>query len=297
MKNFYVIVFIFLLHFSSSAQTIDASGVCITGTITLNYVGEVEGKPAFEGTGTVDGFANVAVSILWIVPENLWVLAFDGQPYFQNACTTPDPPGTSNASCPWTVVDGTTCTGVAALSLTGSGILPVRLVSFTATAINNEVQLDWITAMESNNKGFEIQRSQDGINWLPVGFVNGAGNSSSLLNYQFLDKKPLAGKNFYRLLQTDLDGRFSYSKIVSINITDASFYTLKNNSGNGVFDISIRSNSQADIFIMDLSGRQLIKRTVEGGDHQLDISRYPAGIYLLRLQKGNEIMIEKLVKQ
>lgn len=297
MRLFYIIVFILFLPFISFSQTIDASGECITGTITLNYVAEVDGKPAYQGTGTVEGTAGVIVSIYWIVPENVWVLDFDGQPYFQNACNTPDPPGTTNASCPWSVVDGTTCTGAAELSLTGSGILPVRLVSFTAALKNNAVQLDWITATETNNKGFEIQRSKDGNDWSTIGFLNGTGNSSSQVRYQFLDKKPLEGKNFYRLLQTDYDGRFAYSKIVSVNISNNSFYTLKNNTSNGIYDINIQSNSRVDISVMDLSGKQLMRKTLDGGDQQLNISNYPAGIYLLRLQKGNDIIIEKLVKQ
>jgi len=297
MKSFYIIAFIFLLPFSSFAQTIDVSGECITGTITLNYVDEINGKPAYQGTGTVLATTGVTVNMYLITPEDLWVLDFDGQPYFQNECNTPNPSGTSNALCPWTIVTETACTGNAALTIAGSGILPVRLISFIASPKNNSVQLEWVTATETNNKKFEIQRSIDGVSWSPVGFVNGAGNSSSLVNYTFLDKNPLAGKNFYRLLQTDFDGRFSYSKIVSVNISNASFYTLKNNSGNGVYDMNIHANSGVDIFIMDISGKQLMKKTFNGGDHQINISSYPAGIYLLRIQNGNEIMIEKLVKQ
>ena len=123
-----------MLHLAATAQTVNISGQCITGTpILTKTADEVDGKPAYEGTGTVDGNENVAISIFWMEDEHVWVLAFDGQPYYFSACDQPAPPGTSFPACTWEVVDGTSCTGGAALVINGSGTLPVRLISFTAT--------------------------------------------------------------------------------------------------------------------------------------------------------------------
>ena len=95
MKNlFYLLLFIFFHITSPKAQTVDRFRSCITGTITLNSIGDIDGKPAYENTGTVEGIAGVQVDVYWLTPDNLWVLAFDGQPYFQNSCTSALPPST-----------------------------------------------------------------------------------------------------------------------------------------------------------------------------------------------------------
>ena len=98
--------------------------------------------------------------------------------------------------------------------------LPVKLVSFNVSKSNNsdELMLEWQTATELNNDYFKIQRSRDGYIFNDIGKVNGAGTSSQLLNYSFLDNRPLNGANYYRLIQFDFDGAFKYSKIRHIDI-------------------------------------------------------------------------------
>ena len=96
--------------------------------------------------------------------------------------------------------------------------LPVELLNFNAQRINDEfVKLDWQTASEINNDYFTIERSLNGIDWDEIDRIDGAGNSSSLLSYESIDKSPLMGISYYRLKQTDFDGEFSYSNIKSIN--------------------------------------------------------------------------------
>ena len=97
--------------------------------------------------------------------------------------------------------------------------LPIELFSFTAVQIPySTVQLDWQTASEINNDYFTIERSVNGTNWEIVNTIDGAGNSSSLLNYTSIDNSPLSGISYYRLKQTDFDGQFSYSNIKNVNI-------------------------------------------------------------------------------
>ena len=298
MRYHYLLYFALITPILINAQTVNVSGECITGTVNLTKISDVNGKPAYQLTGTVDGVPDVTVSIYWLgAPDNLWVVDFDGQPYFQCACDFPGPPSTANPSCPWTDVSGTTCTGASALLIGGSDALPVRFLSFTASRENNSIQLKWETATETNNKGFEVQRSKDGISWTEIGFVNGAGNSYSVRTYQFTDAAPVSGNNYYRLVQYDLDDRRSYSTVVHVDFSIGSFYTLSNNPSSGIYQLNILSGEPVEVSVFDLSGRRLISKIANHGVHQLDLTRHEDGIYLLRLRKDNETVTTKLIKQ
>jgi hypothetical protein len=263
----------------------------------LASVGNVNGKPAYSQTATVMGIAGVTVSVYWLdAPDNVWVLDFDGQPYFQSACLTADPPATGGASCPWTAVTAQVCTGGSALSINGSGVLSIKLTSFTATQNNNEVVLNWQTTGEINNQKFDVQRSTDGSNWITIGSVNGAGNSASSVSYHFSDNTSLPGRNFYRLIQYDFDNKMTFSRIIKIDLSTSSLYKITGNPGNGVYQVNIQTSKPVTLSLSDLSGKQLHKTTAAPGIHRIDISRFPSGMYLLRINTGTEIFTEKLIK-
>ncbi len=298
-KIFYALLFTFFCTTSLNAQTVVVSGQCMTGTITLNPIGNIDGKPAFEGTGTVQGFPNVQIDVYWLgAPDNLWVLAFDGQPYFQNSCTGVMPPATGGTTCVWTAVSGQTCTGVNPLDINGSGTLDAKIISFTARKNNKEVILNWITASETNNKGFEIQRSADGINWSKIAFVNGSINSSAEKNYQFTDATPFSGRNFYRIRQLDLDNKATLSSIVVVKVLQSGFYSISNNPGNGLYNLHIETGLEKINFsVTDVNGKRIFTKIYNGtGDQQIDITKYSSGIYLLQIQKGKDVFTEKLIK-
>jgi hypothetical protein len=97
--------------------------------------------------------------------------------------------------------------------------LPIELLSFEATPINNKyVQLNWQTSTEINNDYFTAERSTDGITWNELNKIDGAGNSSSILAYSTIDNNPSKGISYYRLKQTDFEGKFSYSTTVSVSV-------------------------------------------------------------------------------
>lgn len=106
-----------------------------------------------------------------------------------------------------------------------STILPVELLFFTAKEdySNNIVILTWKTAQEIDNEGFFVQRSNNGLNWDNLEFITGKENSKQGADYQFLDKNPVGGINYYRLKQIDFDGQYEYSKINSVYWKDDSF--------------------------------------------------------------------------
>ncbi|MCK7526061.1 MAG: hypothetical protein MZV64_54870 [Ignavibacteriales bacterium] len=96
-------------------------------------------------------------------------------------------------------------------------VIPVELESFTASVSDKQINLNWITATELNNSGFEIEKSTDNFIWNKIGFVNGKGTTTDKSYYSFNDNNPIDGKSYYRLKQIDYDGTFTYSSIVAIN--------------------------------------------------------------------------------
>src|SRR5690606_5901494 len=121
-------------------------------------------------------------------------------------------------------------------------VIPVELASFNAAVSGNDVTLNWITASETNNYGFEIQRSlKDGkfirqsVNedrWEVVGFVEGKGTTSEQQFYTFTDRYLSAGKYQYRLKQIDFAGSVNYSKIVEVNTSVPVGFVLEQNYPN-----------------------------------------------------------------
>lgn len=95
-------------------------------------------------------------------------------------------------------------------------ILPVTFVSVGAVLKNGEVLVSWSTAQEENNDYFDVEKSIDGKNWVYVGSLNGAGNSSDLIEYEFLDYVNDEAIIYYRIKQVDYDGKFAYSDVVYV---------------------------------------------------------------------------------
>ena len=98
-------------------------------------------------------------------------------------------------------------------------VLPIELLNFNAYLVDNEhIKLNWQTASEINNDYFTIERTKNGTDWQELTKLNGAGNSSALQSYSSFDNNPYYGISYYRLKQTDFNGKFSYSQIRSVNI-------------------------------------------------------------------------------
>ena len=118
------------------------------------------------------------------------------------------------------------------------GTLPVELTSFSANVSGSSVELNWQTATEVNNYGFEVERNVhtstllSATKWEKLGFVNGNGNSNSPKDYSFIDDKVSTGKYYYRLKQIDNDGQFEYSKKVEVSFMKPNEFKLEQNYPN-----------------------------------------------------------------
>ena len=169
-----------------------------------------------------------------------------------------------------------------------SSLLPIKLLNFNPDLIDDgHVKLSWQTASETNNDYFTIERSINGVEWETVTRINGAGNSSILLNYSTIDNNPYHGVSYYRLKQTDFDGEIEYSKIKSVNlqnqISEVSIYPNPVNT-----ELTIEGNSAEleGIVIYNMSGQNVTARTQQTRINEtrmaIDLSQLAVGIYYIK---------------
>jgi hypothetical protein len=183
--------------------------------------------------------------------------------------------------------------------------LPVELLSFTGKSIDNKVKLNWTTSSETNNDYFSIEKSTDGITYNLLGTVKGAGNSNIKLNYEFEDIAPELGVNYYKLKQTDFDGKFEYFNIITVSIENTT--AAMTASPNPFIDeIKIKYNSSVsgvvEIILYDLNGN-IVKKSqqeVSKGSNVFvcsDFKTVPAGVYLLGITQDNKsTAVIKMIK-
>jgi len=158
--------------------------------------------------------------------------------------------------------------------------LPVTLTGFTATRSGNNVVLQWQTATEENTSDFIIQRSPDGKTYTDIGTVAAAGNSKTLANYTFTDQQPSTGNNFFRLKQTDLDGKYNYSsvRLISFSTGDKILWYV---TGKGSADIRLQHGNNEPYALFDSGGRLLRAGRLVNGVTQ--VTQLPPGIYFVRV--------------
>lgn len=180
-----------------------------------------------------------------------------------------------------------------------SSSLPVQLLNFNAIPMNQEVVLKWKTASELNNDFFTIQRSRDGINWNNIKFLDGAGNSSDLIEYSSIDKAPLLGISYYRLKQTDFDGQSDYSQIVSVNYgyNSDNYILIYPNPAISELNLITDFIEFNKIKVYNILGQevtQLVKITeIDNGKFVLDLSTLSSGYYCIM----SKTTVNKVYKQ
>ncbi len=185
--------------------------------------------------------------------------------------------------------------------------LPVELTSFSAIVVDNQISLNWNTATEINNYGFEIERSfNNTANYECLAFVAGNGNSNSSHNYTFIDNNTQSGKYYYRLKQIDTDGNFTYSKDVEIDVnsTLSSFNLYQNYPNpfnpNTTIKYSIPAAGLVTLKVYDVLGTELVTLINENknpGTYQANFnaSFLSSGIYFYKLTAGAFCQTKKLI--
>ncbi|MES2780570.1 MAG: T9SS type A sorting domain-containing protein [Bacteroidota bacterium] len=186
--------------------------------------------------------------------------------------------------------------------------LPVRLTLFTANTDKDNVLLNWNTASETNNLGFEIERSLDSRSFEKVDFVKGAGNSNRELRYAYTDVDAFSNVSvlYYRLKQVDRDGQYNYSHVVRVTANDEKVNALSVYPNPFTTDYSVSFNATSEgvsnIEMVDIQGRTVLQQsvTVVSGNNIVpftNVNRIENGIYFVRVTKDGETQVIKLVKQ
>ena len=242
-------------------------------TITVVTAGTISASPStwaglnsttqFSSTGTSGGTWTSSNTSVAIIDPSTGVLTTKGS-------------GTTTIT--YTVLSGCTATK----TVTIDANLPVVWGLITLSKVNGNVEIDWSTASEQNTKDFEIQYSTNTINWSSIGTVLAAGNSSYPKNYSFIHTSPLKNNNYnyYRILQRDLDGKFSYSKIVSILFNepgpDVVVYP------NPVEEVlTIYTSTEQVVSLYNAAGSLVWKAKLPAGRNQLPVNKFSKGVYIL----------------
>jgi len=183
-------------------------------------------------------------------------------------------------------------------------LVPVELTSFTASADFGVVELQWITATETNNQGFEVQRSAGG-EFETIAFVNGNGTTTQSQVYTYTDKSVNIGSYSYRLKQVDFDGTFEYSGVVEVDVPAPAVFKLDQNYPNPFnpstkIKYSIPQSSNVTIKVFDVLGNEietLVNEEKPAGTYEImwSAANLPSGVYFYQLKADNYMETKKMV--
>jgi hypothetical protein len=192
-------------------------------------------------------------------------------------------------------------------SLDGSANpLPIELIRFEANLNEDQVELNWATASEINNDYFTVKRSVDGINWQEILSTKGAGNSNQVLEYFETDDAPLGGTSYYRLIQTDFDGDYSYSDIVSVKNKEINYLRLFPNPVNqeGIIHLEFNTDLEEEVLVVlkNMQEKEFYATTVNSIENGMLIAvpidvTIPGGLYLVITTSKNQVYSQKLIVQ
>ncbi len=190
--------------------------------------------------------------------------------------------------------------------------LPIQLSYFTVKMQDRQAEITWATDMEENNDYFSIERSADGKTFEQAATVAGAGNSTSKLVYSYTDSKALPGTSYYRLKQTDYDGKFTYSRIESVSRSASGMFASVLNieivapnpfTDNFFMSYTLPSDGQVEVRLINMQGIVAFSEKIEGFEGQNQYEFYDrkgmkSGTYLLSISHRNATSkVERLIKR
>ena len=175
----------------------------------------------------------------------------------------------------------------------GNGVVPVEFATFSATSVGADVQLNWSTASETNNKGFFVERKSTSGEFASVGFIDGSGTTTLVKEYSFIDKGVGVGTYTYRLKQVDFDGTSDYSKAVEVDVVAPNTFALNQNFPNPFnpstkISFSLATDAKVTLSVYNVLGQEvatLVNGTMSAGVHSVDFdaSSLVSGLYIAKI--------------
>jgi hypothetical protein len=185
-----------------------------------------------------------------------------------------------------------------------AGVLPVELSSFNANVNGTSVTLNWSTASELNNNGFEVQR-KSGDEFVTISFIKGAGTTTETQNYSYSDEKLAIGKYSYRLKQVDFNGTFEYSNVINVDLFSPNEFVLDQNYPNPfnpstIISFSVPQSSFVTLKVYDVLGNEvstLVNETKEAGKYSVsfDAAGLSNGVYFYSINSDNFTSTKKMI--
>lgn len=182
-------------------------------------------------------------------------------------------------------------------------ILPVKWLDFSYVAFPSTVQINWSTAQEINSDYFIVERAvaNNGqiLHFEPISKIAGAGNSDFSQSYTIVDSDPIIGNSIYRIKQVDLDGQFEYSSNIEVEFSHNMFVQdVYPNPSTGIFHVKVagKADSPLELSIVNTLGQIVWKSaSLEASVQEIDLSKQPAGIYLLTAKRKAYHYQQKLI--
>jgi len=177
----------------------------------------------------------------------------------------------------------------------GACLLPVTLIDFSAKPLDNEIALKWKTATEINNSHFTIQKSVNGYPFSNIGSVKAIGSGAN--SYEFTDKNPTNGINYYRLQTIDKDGSSNYSKVVSVNFSNNQAFSIIPNPARDFTNIQFSQTvEKATILVYDINGKAVLSQSLSNANgFKLNTQSLINGVYEIKINTSNGSFNEKLL--
>jgi len=197
--------------------------------------------------------------------------------------------------------------GTLATLVNVTGVVPVELASFSASVIQDGIMLEWATASELNNNGFEIERSADGNTFVTIGFVEGKGTSTETNYYSFIDHSLFSEYQtvHYRLKQVDFDGTFSFSNVITVEFDMPLEFALGQNYPNPFnpatkIEYKIQEAGLVSLKVYNVLGKEvatLVNEEKAVGNHNVtfDAGNLPSGIYFYTIKTGKFTDTKKMI--
>ncbi len=182
-------------------------------------------------------------------------------------------------------------------------LLPVQMGRFEGKIVHGKSQLYWETLTESNNKGFDIEKSADGRAFNKIGFVVGKGNTGERSVYQFTDPATAGRAQYYRLRQVDKDGKSRYSQVVKLTLDALPLQlvsVVNPMSTNLIFTLNDAPKKALEVKLLDISGRTVLQQRFSGNGsnvYRLNVHQLPNGAYTLLVQTEGMQEARRIIKQ